>query len=197
MRNFLSKIFNSSGGQSPGTVTDSEWHLESIGRQLELYLNTGCVCTAAPLSSARKTQVKLILVLWASAAWVRLAVPVGWFGEGKDLASWEVLYNIFKCYIVTVVKALCYKANLKWAIVFSIWYSSSIHSYIMVTGMFCPSWQWHRTGSRWFPVRTLPVAPLWCDLGFLPNSRGNKAAANLRPNMVYRCVLHLESDTRW
>ena len=40
----------------------------------------------------------------------------------------------------------------------------------------CPSWQWHRTGSRWFPVRTLPVAPLWCDLGFVPNSRGNKAA---------------------
>ena len=23
--------------------------------------------------------------------------------------------------------------------------------------------------------------PLWCDLGFFPNSRGNKAAANLRP----------------
>ena len=40
--------------------------------------------------------------------------------------------------------------------------------------------QWHWTGSRWSPVRTLPVAPLWCDLGFVPNSRGNKAAANLR-----------------
>ena len=38
-----------------------------------------------------------------------------------------------------------------------------------------------RTGSRWSPVRTRPVAPLWCDLGFFPNSRGNKAAANLRP----------------
>ena len=37
------------------------------------------------------------------------------------------------------------------------------------------------TGSRWSPVRTLLVAPLWCDLGFVPNSRGNKAAANLRP----------------
>ena len=48
-------------------------------------------------------------------------------------------------------------------------------------GMSCPSWQWHRTGSRWSPVRTLSVAPLWCDLGFVPNSRGNKAAANLRP----------------
>ena len=43
------------------------------------------------------------------------------------------------------------------------------------------SWQWHRAGSRWSPARTLPVAPLWCDLGFFPNSRGNKAAANLRP----------------
>ena len=51
------------------------------------------------------------------------------------------------------------------------------------TGMPCPSWQWHRTGSSWFQFRTLPVAPLWCDLGFFegPNSRGNKAAANLRP----------------
>ena len=47
--------------------------------------------------------------------------------------------------------------------------------------MSCPSWQWHRTGSRWSQVRTLPVAPLWCDLEFVPNSRGNKAAANLRP----------------
>ena len=42
-------------------------------------------------------------------------------------------------------------------------------------------WQWHRTGSRWSPVRTLPVEPLWCDLGFVPNSGGNKAAGNLRP----------------
>ena len=41
--------------------------------------------------------------------------------------------------------------------------------------VFGPSWQWHRTGSRWFPVRILPVAPLWCDLGFVPNSCGNKA----------------------
>ena len=35
--------------------------------------------------------------------------------------------------------------------------------------MSCPSWQGHRTRSRWSPVRTLPVAPLWCDLGFFPN----------------------------
>ena len=48
-------------------------------------------------------------------------------------------------------------------------------------GMSCPSWQWHRTGSCWSPVRTLPVAPLWCDLGLVPNSRGNKAVANPRP----------------
>ena len=31
-------------------------------------------------------------------------------------------------------------------------------------GMSCPSWQWHRAGYRWQPVRTLPVAPLGCDL---------------------------------
>ena len=51
----------------------------------------------------------------------------------------------------------------------------------MVYMMSCPSWQWHRTGSSWSPVQTLPVAPLWCDLGLVPNSRGNKAAANPRP----------------
>ena len=58
--------------------------------------------------------------------------------------------------------------------------------------MSCPNWQWHRTGSRWSPVRTLLVAPLWCDLGVVPNSRGNKAAANLRPsvshNMLYNTM---------
>ena len=56
-------------------------------------------------------------------------------------------------------------------------------SYHFKLGMSCPSWQWHRTGSRWSPVRTLPVAPLWCDLGFFPNSRNNKAAAILRPRL--------------
>ena len=38
----------------------------------------------------------------------------------------------------------------------------------MLLGMSCPSWQWHRIGYRWSPVRTLPVAPLWCDLGRCP-----------------------------
>ena len=47
--------------------------------------------------------------------------------------------------------------------------------------MSCPSWQWHRTGSSWSLVRTLPVAPLWCDQGFFLNSCGDKAAANLSP----------------
>ena len=32
-------------------------------------------------------------------------------------------------------------------------------------GMSCPSRQWHRAGYRWSPVRTLLVAPLWCDMG--------------------------------
>ena len=27
----------------------------------------------------------------------------------------------------------------------------------------------------------VPTMVLWCDLGFVPNSRGNKAEANLRP----------------
>ena len=60
---------------------------------------------------------------------------------------------------------------------------------VCLLGMSCPDWQWHRTGSRWSPIRTLPVAPLWCDLGFSPNSRGNKAAANLRVRpTIFRCV---------
>ena len=32
-------------------------------------------------------------------------------------------------------------------------------------GLSCPSWQWHRSGYSWLPVRTQPVEPLWCDLG--------------------------------
>ena len=44
-----------------------------------------------------------------------------------------------------------------------------------------PSWQWHRTGSSWSPVWILPVAPLWCVLGFFLKRRGNKAVANLEP----------------
>ena len=62
-------------------------------------------------------------------------------------------------------------------------YVGDLKAYIVI-GTSCPSWQWHRTGSHWFPVRTLLVAPLWCDLGLVLNSRGNKAAANLRTNTV-------------
>ena len=52
--------------------------------------------------------------------------------------------------------------------------------------MSCPSWQWHRTWSHWFPVPTLPVAPLYSDLGFIQNSCGNKAAVNLCPALDCR-----------
>ena len=31
----------------------------------------------------------------------------------------------------------------------------------------------------WKPLVTLPVAPLWCDLGFVLNSRGNKARTSV------------------
>ena len=63
---------------------------------------------------------------------------------------------------------------------------------VLIVHIYYPSWQWHRTGSQWFPVRTLPVAPLWCDLGFVPNSRGNKAAAYLRPITCFsNAYLHI------
>ena len=42
-------------------------------------------------------------------------------------------------------------------------YTSHLHKWQRI-GMSCPIWQWHRTGYRCSPVRTLPVAPLWCDL---------------------------------
>ena len=37
-------------------------------------------------------------------------------------------------------------------------------------------------------------APLWCELGFVPDSRGNKAAANLRPEMVKRYWLQYDGQ---
>ena len=48
---------------------------------------------------------------------------------------------------------------------------SNVNSYVyefrvIYIGMSCPSWPRHRTGYRRSPVRTLPVAPLWCDLDF-------------------------------
>ena len=42
----------------------------------------------------------------------------------------------------------------------------------------CPSWQWHRFGYRWSLVRTLPMAPLWCDKAAI-NQNQNEAAATL------------------
>ena len=54
-----------------------------------------------------------------------------------------------------------------------------------------PSRQWNRTGSCWSPVRILPVAPLWCDLGLVPNSSGNKAAANLGPAKLVNNLLNI------
>ena len=55
---------------------------------------------------------------------------------------------------------------------FSFLFSFSKWSFLFICRflhMSCPSWQWHRIGSRWPSVRTLPVAPLWCDLGFFTN----------------------------
>ena len=67
---------------------------------------------------------------------------------------------------------------------------STVYNYTTYLGtcyVTCYIWQWHRNGSSWSPVRTPPVAPLWCDLGFVPNSLGNKAAAILRP--IYAALI--------
>ena len=73
-----------------------------------------------------------------------------------------------------------------------------------ILGMSCPSWQWHSTGSHWSPVWTLLVVTLWCDLGFFPNSRGNKAAENLQPTQylvhTYQTYAKIHTclfDTYW
>ena len=61
-----------------------------------------------------------------------------------------------------------------------------------------PTWtrdvlSWHRTGSRWSPVRTLPVTPLWCDLGFFPNSRGIKSCGDPPP---WQCLTGRQPQIR-
>ena len=35
---------------------------------------------------------------------------------------------------------------------------------------------------------------MWCDLGFVPNSRGNKVAANLRPSILCKEILVVNCD---
>ena len=52
-----------------------------------------------------------------------------------------------------------------WTLFSPLSYDRSYPRHCEVIGMSCPSWQWHRAGYRWSPVRTVPVAPLWCDLG--------------------------------
>ena len=60
------------------------------------------------------------------------------------------------------------------------------------TGMSCPSWQWHRTGNSWSPVRTLQVAPLWCDLA--QGAQGVRAFPDgnilCKPECVRQCDHH-------
>ena len=90
----------------------------------------------------------------------------------KIIIMWELEYDYETVSIQSEVQMHVAPEEHMW---------NSLTESTLYIGMSCPSWQWHRTGSRWFPGRTLPVAPLWCDLGFVPNSRGNKAAANLRP----------------
>ena len=45
-------------------------------------------------------------------------------------------------------------------------------------------------------VVVVQVVPLWCDLGFFPNSRGNKAAANLRPS-ISRVAARFPKVSKW
>ena len=53
-----------------------------------------------------------------------------------------------------------------------------------------------RTGYRWSPVRTLPVALLWCDLGrcsrlgtVVGRGGGNKDGVNLRLLETFKCTV--------
>ena len=66
-------------------------------------------------------------------------------------------------------------------------------------GMSCPSWQWHRIGSRWSPVRSLPVAPLWCDLVFFPTvvviKLRRTSALVFQPNFKKKIANRAPKDT--
>ena len=93
--------------------------------------------------------------------------------------------------------SLCSTAEWQWNGSFGSWRSvllSSSH-FSEVNNMLDECWvkkfkenfgKYFKCNLCWMiKVWTLPVAPLWCDLGFFPNSRGNKAAANLRPTICF------------
>ena len=52
---------------------------------------------------------------------------------------------------------------------------------------------------NWKPVRTLPVAPLWCDLGFLPISRGFKIiwVCAVRRDRISGCCTSEMGGVEW
>ena len=113
----------------------------------------------------------------------------------KSCFSWKNIWNVdsfsFCMPMPRSVQSLVIQSW--WSTKSSILKFLTFHQQHLITGMSClgmscPSWQWHRTGSCWSPVwlRTLLVAPLWCDLGFVPNSCGNRAAANLCPNNILK-----------
>ena len=56
---------------------------------------------------------------------------------------------------------------------------------IIYLGMSCPSWQKHRIEYRRSPVQTLPVAPLWCALGFYSRT---VVVIKLRRTSVFRAT---------
>ena len=62
-----------------------------------------------------------------------------------------------------------------------------------VLGMSCPSWQWQRTGYCWSPVRPLPVAPLWCELGSFSRT---VVVIKLRRTSAFKFI-HSESMHRY
>ena len=93
---------------------------------------------------------------------------------GPDLQNWKMYLQLNELHCCSnLLKWCCGSEQLEmsWR-----WLHLQLRLHLLSTplevstalkiGISCPSWQWHGTGCRRSPVRTLPVAPLWCDLGF-------------------------------
>ena len=96
--------------------------------------------------------------------WIQLPSLSLWFSD-SFLLQFATLHLRFKC--IVKARLFAYSGTLGTACKNSIPVSRNNNNQkkaSLYNGMSCPRWQYHITGYRWFPVRTLPVAPLWCDL---------------------------------
>ena len=86
------------------------------------------------------------------------------------------------------------------SIFFNIWFLSDKSIILLgkdVVGMSCPSWQWHRTGSRWSPVRTLLRAYWWRPCGVTWDSSQTGVVIRLRQTSALGSSTTISSRLSW